>query len=68
MTSSNSTYSTVDKYLSSLDESDGEREEKKSNFIFFFFYIKNILLFGFELYIQIYIKYIIIIKYIVINK
>ena len=68
MTSSNSTYSTVDKYLSSLDESDGEREEKKSNFIFFFFYIKNILLFGFESYIQIYIKYIIIIKYIVINK
>jgi len=68
VTSSNSTYSTVDKYLSSLDESDGEREEKKSNFIFFFFYIKNILLFGFESYIQIYIKYIIIIKYIFINK
>jgi len=68
VTSSNSTYSTVDKYLSSLDESDGEREEKKSNFIFFFFYIKNILLFGFKSYIQIYIKYIIIIKYIVINK
>lgn len=30
VTSSNSTYSTVDKYLSSLDESDGEREEKKT--------------------------------------
>jgi len=30
VTSSNSAY-TVDKYLSSLDESDGEKEEKKGN-------------------------------------